>query len=202
MPEYLAPGVYIEEISFAGKPLDGVGLSPDIASQLDALSHHVVQAKKVFQEDIPTQPCLERSGVKVSFTGPDGTGKNLAAKVLANQTGANLYIVDLSSVMSKYIGETEKNLNHIFVKAEGSNAILFFDEADALFGKQTDIKDARDRYANIETNYLLARLEDYKGVVILATNMEETIDQAFIRRMDFVISFPKPDSKKRMSKRK
>ncbi len=132
-------------------------------------------------------------GLNVLFTGPSGTGKTMAAEVLAGELSLDLYQIDLSSVVSKYIGETEKNLSAIFREAEQSQALLFFDEADALFGKRTEVKDAHDRYANIEVNYLLQRVEQYEGVVILATNLQQNLDDAFLRRMQEVLEFPFPD---------
>jgi AAA+ superfamily predicted ATPase len=132
-------------------------------------------------------------GLNVLFTGPSGTGKTMAAEVLAAELQLDLYQIDLSSVVSKYIGETEKNLSAIFREAEQSQALLFFDEADALFGKRTEVKDAHDRYANIEVNYLLQRVEQYEGVVILATNLQQNLDDAFLRRMQEVLEFPFPD---------
>jgi SpoVK/Ycf46/Vps4 family AAA+-type ATPase len=117
----------------------------------------------------------------------------MAAEVLAGELSLDLYQIDLSSVVSKYIGETEKNLSAIFQEAELSQALLFFDEADALFGKRTEVKDAHDRYANIEVNYLLQRVEQFEGVVILATNLQRNLDDAFLRRMQEVVEFPFPD---------
>ncbi len=132
-------------------------------------------------------------GLNVLFTGPSGTGKTMAAEILAGELALDLYQIDLSSVVSKYIGETEKHLSAIFSEAEHSPTLLFFDEADALFGKRTEVKDAHDRYANIEVNYLLQRLEQYEGVVVLATNLQRNLDDAFLRRMQEVIEFPFPD---------
>ena len=133
-------------------------------------------------------------GVSALFAGESGTGKTMAAEVIANELGLALYKIDLSSVVSKYIGETEKNLSAIFAEATASNAILFFDEADALFGKRSEVKDAHDRYANIEIAYLLQQMEDYDGVAVLATNLRQNLDEAFTRRIDFVIDFPFPDA--------
>ncbi|MGK5169336.1 ATP-binding protein [Geodermatophilus sp. CPCC 205761] len=121
----------------------------------------------------------------------------MAAQVLAGDLGLDLYRIDLSRVVSKYIGETEKNLARVFAEAETSNAILFFDEADALFGKRTEVADAHDRYANIETSYLLQRMEDYAGVVVLATNLRQNLDDAFARRIRFLVDFPFPDERSR-----
>lgn len=126
------------------------------------------------------------------FYGPPGTGKTLAAALLGKKTGLEVYRVDMSRVVSKYIGETEKNLASLFDQAEKSNWILFFDEADSLFGKRTEVSDAHDRYANQELAYLLQRIEDYPGIVILASNLNASIDKAFARRFQSVIHFPLP----------
>lgn len=139
-------------------------------------------------------------GLNVLFAGPSGTGKTMAAEIIAADLGLDLYRIDLSTVVSKYIGETEKNLSRIFVEAETSNAILFFDEADALFGKRSEVRDSHDRYANIEISYLLQRMEQYVGVVILATNLQKNMDEAFVRRMHFTVEFPfpNPDDRRRI----
>jgi hypothetical protein len=136
-------------------------------------------------------------GLKTLFAGESGTGKTMAAQVLARDLGLELFRIDLATVISKYIGETEKNLDRIFAAAEGSNAILFFDEADALFGKRSEVSDSHDRYANIEVAYLLQKMEGYSGAVILATNFRHNIDEAFLRRLDFVIDFPFPETEDR-----
>lgn len=133
------------------------------------------------------------AGITCLFSGPPGTGKTMAAEVIAGDLGLDLYKIDLSSVVSKYIGETEKNLEKIFNEAQSSNAILFFDEADAIFGKRSEVKDAHDRYANVEVSYLLQRMEAYDGVTILATNLRANLDDAFTRRLQFAIDFPFPD---------
>jgi len=135
---------------------------------------------------------LGNLGLRALFAGASGTGKTMAAGVIARELGLDAYRIDLSQIVSKYIGETEKNLERIFQGAAGSNAILFFDEADALFGKRSEVKDAHDRYANIEVAYLLQRIEEFDGAVILATNISRNIDTAFSRRMHFVIEFPQP----------
>ena len=121
----------------------------------------------------------------------------MAAEVIANELLLDLYKIDLSQVVSKYIGETEKSLNSIFHEAQASSAILFFDEADALFGKRTEVKDSHDRYANIEVSYLLQKMEEYDGIAILATNLRQNIDGAFLRRMQFIVEFPFPDEEHR-----
>jgi hypothetical protein len=131
-------------------------------------------------------------GISVLFAGESGTGKTMAAEVIANEVELDLYRIDLSAVVSKYIGETEKNLRRMFDAAEDGGAILFFDEADALFGKRSEVKDSHDRYANIEVNYLLQRMEAYAGLAILATNMKGALDQAFMRRLRFIVNFPIP----------
>ena len=136
-------------------------------------------------------------GVKMMFAGPPGTGKTLSAEVLATALRVDLLLVDISRVVSKWIGETEKNLASVFDAAERGQAVLFFDEADALFGRRTEVSDAHDRYANLETAYLLSRLERFEGLAILATNLRQNIDSAFLRRMDFVIEFDEPDREER-----
>jgi hypothetical protein len=132
-------------------------------------------------------------GVSALFAGPSGTGKTMAAEVLAGELRLDLFRIDLSAVVSKYIGETEKNLRRVFDAAEGGGAILLFDEADALFGKRSEVKDSHDRYANIEVGYLLQRLEAYRGLAILTTNLKSSLDPAFLRRLRFVVQFPFPD---------
>jgi SpoVK/Ycf46/Vps4 family AAA+-type ATPase len=144
------------------------------------------------------QKLVPSTGITTLFVGPPGTGKTMAAEVIAADLGLDLYKIDLSGVVSKYIGETEKNLERIFTEADRSNAILFFDEADAIFGKRSDVKDARDRYANIEISYLLQRMESYNGVTILATNLGTNLDDAFTRRLQFRITFSDPEIEQRM----
>lgn len=136
-------------------------------------------------------------GLAALFSGPPGTGKTMAAEVVANELKLDLYRIDLSQVVSKYIGETEKNLDRIFTEAQTSNAILFFDEADALFGKRSEVKDSHDRYANIEIGYLLQKMEEYEGIAVLASNMRANMDEAFVRRLQVTIDFPFPDEEHR-----
>jgi hypothetical protein len=138
-------------------------------------------------------------GISVLFAGESGTGKTMAAEVIANDLRLGLYRIDLSAVVSKYIGETEKNLRRLFDAAEDGGAILFFDEADALFGKRSEVKDSHDRYANIEINYLLQRMESYRGLAILATNMKASMDTAFLRRLRFIVNFPFPGPAERLA---
>jgi SpoVK/Ycf46/Vps4 family AAA+-type ATPase len=140
---------------------------------------------------------LPSAGLVAVFAGPSGTGKTLAAEVVAGDLGLDLYKVDLSTVVSKYVGETEKNLERIFSAAACANIVLFFDEADALFGKRSEVGDAHDRYANIEVSYLLQRLESYDGLVILATNLQRNMDAAFLRRIHVAVEFGLPDEQSR-----
>jgi hypothetical protein len=137
-------------------------------------------------------------GIAALFAGPSGTGKTMAAEVIAGEIGFDLYAVDLASVVDKYIGETEKNLDRIFNEAERVNGVLFFDEADALFGKRSEVRDAHDRYANVEVAYLLQRMEAFDGIVILATNLRSNVDPAFARRLDQLVDFPMPDAPHRL----
>ncbi|MFZ5765293.1 MAG: AAA family ATPase [Thermodesulfobacteriota bacterium] len=169
-------------------------LPPDRIALLAEICNQVRHGHTVFNEWGFARRISRGRGLSVLFTGPPGTGKSLAAEVIAGELGLDLYKIDLAGVVSKYIGETEKNLNRIFREAEQSNAILFFDEADALFGKRTEVKDAHDRYANIETSYLLQKMEEYEGMVILATNLRANMDEAFTRRIRFIVDFPFPDS--------
>jgi SpoVK/Ycf46/Vps4 family AAA+-type ATPase len=141
---------------------------------------------------------VSSAGVPILFAGDPGTGKTMAAEIIAQELGLDLYKIDLSTVVSKYIGETEKNLEKIFNEAQSSNAILFFDEADAIFGKRSEVKDAHDRYANIEISYLLQRMEMYDGVTILATNLRANLDDAFTRRLHFSVDFPFPKEEDRL----
>jgi len=166
-------------------------------TQLKEICSQVKYHHRVFEEWGFDRKLSYGKGLSVLFTGPPGTGKTMAAEVIARELQLDLYKIDLSGVVSKYIGETEKNLGEVFREAETSNAILFFDEADALFGKRTEVSDAHDRYANIETSYLLQKMEEYEGVVILATNLRENMDNAFTRRIRFIVEFPFPDEENR-----
>jgi hypothetical protein len=162
----------------------------DIADQVHARSH-------VYDEWGFRRRMSRGLGITALFAGDSGTGKTMAAEVLANELRLNLYRIDLSAVVSKYIGETEKNLREVFDAAEDGGAILFFDEADALFGKRSEVKDSHDRYANIEVNYLLQRMEAFEGLAILATNLRNALDRAFLRRLRFVVTFPFPGADER-----
>ena len=138
-------------------------------------------------------------GLVALFSGPSGTGKTMAAEIIAGALALDVFKLDLSAVVSKYIGETEKNLEQAFDAASAGNLVLFFDEADALFGKRSEVKDARDRYANIEVSYLLQRLESYDGLVVMATNFEKNVDEAFLRRIHARIEFAMPGAAERRS---
>lgn len=168
---------------------------PDaVTARLEAIAAQVAQRARVYEDWGYAARMSRGQGISVLFAGPSGTGKTLAAEVIAGSLNLDLYRIDLAGVVSKYIGETEKNLRRIFDAAERSGAILLFDEADALFGKRSDVKDSHDRYANIEVSYLLQRMEEYRGLAILATNLKSHLDQAFLRRLRFVVNFPMPDS--------
>src|SRR5262249_48358482 len=140
-----------------------------------------------------------RPGVRALFIGPSGTGKTLAAGWLATRLGVPLYRVDLAAVTSKYIGETEKNLAQLLARAERAEVVLLFDEADSLFGKRTDVRDANDRFANTQTNYLLQRIESFDGIAILTSNSRSRFDEAFTRRLDMIVDFPFPSPEERRS---
>ncbi len=158
-----------------------------------SLLHNIVE-RCVHREDVYTKwrmPATSK-GVVAMFEGPPGTGKTMSAEIIAEALGLDVYRVDLSSVVSKYIGETERNLERIFTAAEHGTMVLFFDEADSIFGKRTQVSSSHDRYANLETSYLLQRLESYDGLTILATNLPKNIDEAFRRRIHIVVNFPKP----------
>jgi len=161
-------------------------------SLLRQIAQQVAQRHTVYEQWGFAEKMNRGLGISALFAGDSGTGKTMAAEVLANELQISLYRIDLSAVVSKYIGETEKNLRRLFDAAEDGGALLFFDEADALFGKRSEVKDSHDRYANIEINYLLQRMEAYRGLAILATNMKSALDQAFMRRLRFIVNFPFP----------
>jgi hypothetical protein len=161
------------------------------------IAAHVRQRAKVYEDWGFAAKGSRGLGISALFAGASGTGKTMAAEVLANELRLDLYRIDLSQVVSKYIGETEKNLRRVFDAAEEGGAILLFDEADALFGKRTEVRDSHDRYANIEVSYLLQRMESYRGLAILTTNMRNVLDSAFLRRLRFIVQFPFPDGTQR-----
>ena len=168
-------------------------LPPDSLAHLRELCAQMRHRQTVFGAWGFERQLSLRRGLCALFCGPSGTGKTMAVEIIARELELDAYKIDLSTVVSKYIGETEKNLSRIFEEAETSNAVLFFDEADALFGKRSEVKDAHDRYANIEINYLLQRIEEFEGLVILATNLRKNIDEAFFRRMSVSVEFPFPE---------
>jgi hypothetical protein len=176
---------------------DDLVLPEDRVEQLRDIAAQVRHHYRVFAAWGFGAKLSHGKGLSVLFGGPPGTGKTMAAEVLAGDLDLDLYKVDLSGVVSKYVGETEKNLGRVFAEARASNSILFFDEADALFGKRTEVSDAHDRYANIETSYLLQQLEEYDGLVVLATNLRQNLDEAFTRRIRFVVEFPFPEAESR-----
>ncbi|HEX3092828.1 MAG TPA: AAA family ATPase [Candidatus Angelobacter sp.] len=174
-------------------------LPPDRMSQLREICNAMEYRSLVYDQWGFDGKLSLGKGLSLLFTGPSGTGKTMGAEILAGELGLDLYKIDLSTVVSKYIGETEKNLARIFTEAATSNAILFFDEADALFGKRSEVRDSHDRYANVEINYLLQRMEEYEGTVILATNLRKNMDEAFVRRIQFTIEFPFPNAEQRLA---
>jgi SpoVK/Ycf46/Vps4 family AAA+-type ATPase len=171
---------------------EDIVLSDEAMSLLRQIADQVRNRFRVYEEWGYSERMTRGRGISALFAGESGTGKTMAAEVIANELQLSLYRIDLSAVVSKYIGETEKNLRRLFDAAEQGGAILFFDEADALFGKRSEVKDSHDRYANIEINYLLQRMEAFSGLAILATNMKSALDTAFMRRLRFVINFPYP----------
>lgn len=177
---------------------DTIVLPDEELDLLHQITEQVQQRTMVYQAWGFQQRMNRGLGISALFAGDSGTGKTMAAEVIANALKLNLYRIDLSSVVSKYIGETEKNLRRLFDAAEDGGAILFFDEADALFGKRSEVRDSHDRYANIEINYLLQRIEAYRGLAILATNLKGALDPAFMRRLRFVINFPFPATPQRL----
>ena len=176
---------------------DDIVLPADRTEQLREICNHVKYRDRVYSEWGFDRKLAMGKGLCVLFAGPSGTGKTMSADIISGELGLELYKIDLSTVVSKYIGETEKNLSRIFDEAETSNAILFFDEADALFGKRSEVKDSHDRYANIETGYLLQRMEEHEGIVILASNFRKNMDEAFVRRLHFTVEFPFPNEEDR-----
>ncbi|OPY74871.1 MAG: ATP-dependent zinc metalloprotease FtsH [Syntrophorhabdus sp. PtaU1.Bin153] len=190
----------LEEMAQKGKgsySWDDLVLPDDRLQQLKEICNQLKHRYRVFGEWGFGKKLSHGKGLSVLFSGPPGTGKTMAAQVIAHDLQLDLYKIDLSGIVSKYIGETEKNLARVFQEAQTSNAILFFDEADALFGKRTEVSDAHDRYANIETSYLLQKMEEYEGMVILATNLRTNMDEAFTRRIRFIVEFPFPDEASR-----
>ena len=173
---------------------DDIVLPADEASQLAEIAAQVEHRARVYEEWGFSEKLSRGRGIGALFSGPSGTGKTMAAEILAAHLGLDLYRIDLAGVVSKWVGETEANLARVFDAAERSGSILFFDEADALFGKRSEVRDSHDRYANIEVSYLLQRMEDYRGLAVLATNRKAMLDDAFLRRLRFLVDFPFPDA--------
>jgi len=178
--------------------LQDIVLPDDKLDQLREICRHIEHRHTVyytwgFEKRLNLSP-----GLNILFSGSSGTGKTMAADIIANEFNLSMYQIDLAAVVSKYIGETEKNLNRLFQEAAAGDVILFFDEADALFGKRSEVKDAHDRYANIEINYLLQKMEEHEGIAILATNLGKNLDEAFLRRLHFTVEFPFPEPKQRL----
>jgi hypothetical protein len=193
-------GLELSRVARKVEPRYGWGdivLPPDSLEQLREVCGQAEHRHVVFGDWGFGRRMSLGKGLNALFSGAPGTGKTMAAEVIARELGLDLYRIDLSQVISKYIGETEKNLDRVFAAAEGSNAILFFDEADALFGKRSEVRDSHDRYANVEVSYLLQKMEEYQGVAILATNLRQHLDQAFLRRLSFTVHFPSPDEESR-----
>lgn len=187
------------QLSELAQPIEALASWEDLVlperevSVLREIAMHVRQRDRVCENWGFASRGKRGLGISALFAGSSGTGKTMAAEVLAHELQLDLYRIDLSAVVSKYIGETEKNLRRVFDAAEAGGAILLFDEADALFGKRSDVKDSHDRYANIEVSYLLQRMEAYRGLAILTTNIKDAIDSAFVRRIRFIVQFPFPD---------
>ncbi|QRV28975.1 ATP-binding protein [Streptomyces californicus] len=173
-------------------------LPPDTRTQLRELTARARHRDRVLGEWGMRPGGGRGRGVSALFAGDSGTGKTMSAEVIAADLGLDLYTVDLATVIDKYVGETEKNLERIFTEAAGVNGVLLFDEADAIFGKRSDVKDAHDRYANVESAYLLQRMESFDGLAVLATNLRANLDDAFTRRLDLVVDFPVPDPEQRL----
>jgi MoxR-like ATPase len=176
---------------------DDIVLPADTKAQLREVAAHVKHRGTVYADWGFEDRFSLGTGMNVLFSGPSGTGKTMAAEIIAADAGLDMFKVDLATVVSKYIGETEENLKEIFDEAEHTDAVLFFDEADALFGERSEVSDSQDRYANVEVSYLLQRMEEHDGAVILATNFKENIDDAFLRRINANVEFPRPDRESR-----
>jgi len=181
----------------SGATWDDLILPESQLRSLHEIASHVIHRAKVYEAWGFSTKDSRGPGITALFAGVSGTGKSMAAEVLANHLRLDLYRVDLSAVIDKYIGETEKNLRRVFDAAEQSGALLLFDESDALFGKRSQVKDSHDRYANIELSYLLQRTEEYQGLAILTTNSDECLDRSFFQRIGFFVNFPFPDAQHR-----
>ena len=192
----------LERLSRRVRPLvtwDDLVLPEEVAVQLHELASRARYRDLVLDTWGMGRTTLKGRGLTALFAGDSGTGKTMSAEVMANDLGLDLYVIDLSTVIDKYVGETEKNLDRIFTEADRVNGVLLFDEADAVFGKRSDVKDSHDRYANVEVAYLLQRMELFDGVAILTTNLRANLDEAFTRRLDAVVDFPVPDDDGRLN---
>lgn len=195
---YQAPGELFKPL-ICPYTWDDIVLTASVRRHLAELEEQARQRRVVYEEWGFAKLCPLGQGITALFAGPSGTGKTMAAQVLARSLGLELYRVDLAGVVNKYIGETEKRLKQVFDSCERANVLLFFDEADALFGQRTQVKDAHDRFANIEIDYLLQRMEQFDGIAILATNRKNEIDKAFLRRLRFIIDFLEPGPAERLA---
>lgn len=180
-----------------GYTMEDLILPPEEKRQIREGMDHIRYRYQVYDQWNFKQKVKYGRGLSMLFEGPPGTGKTMAASIIGNELGLPVFQIDLSRVLSKYIGETEKSLGRIFDLAGKNNAILFFDETDALFGKRSEIKDSHDKYANVETSFLLQKMEEYQGAVIMTTNLLTNIDSAFLRRISYIIHFPFPDAEQR-----
>jgi len=176
---------------------DDLVIGDSLRAALDDLMFEAAERGAFWEQPEAQRLFPQGRGLAALFAGAPGTGKTMAAQVIAAQVGLDLFRIDLSQVVSKYIGETASNLQRILSRASGMDVILFFDEADALFSRRTDVRDAHDRYANTDTDHLLQALESYDGIALLATNRKANIDPAFVRRLRYVLEFPKPDAEQR-----
>ena len=192
----------LERLSRRVRPLvawDDLVLPDEVAEQLHELASRARFRDVVLDAWGMGRTSIKGRGLTALFAGDSGTGKTMSAEVMAADLGLDLYVIDLSTVVDKYVGETEKNLDRIFTEADRVNGVLLFDEADAVFGKRSDVKDSHDRYANVEVAYLLQRMELFDGVAILTTNLRANLDEAFTRRLDAVVDFPVPDDDGRLA---
>jgi AAA+ superfamily predicted ATPase len=176
---------------------DDLVLPPDTTAQLVEICHQIEHRRRVLHEWGFAEHLSLGTGTSALFAGPPGTGKTTAAEIIANQLNLELYVVDLSQIFSKYIGETPKHIRTLFAAAQRNNAILFCDECDSLYGKRSEVRDSHDRYANIEVSQLLAEMDRYEGCAILATNIRQNMDDAFLRRLQFIVEFPFPEPAQR-----
>lgn len=171
---------------------DDIILPEDQKKQLAEICNQVRYRHVVYNDWGFGQKLARGKGLNILFSGPSGTGKTMAAEIMGNKLSIDVYKIDLSTIISKYIGETEKNLDCVFRDGATANAIIFFDEADSIFGKRSEVRDSHDRYANVEISYLLQKIDDYDGIIIMATNLRKNMDEAFTRRMHFCVEFPIP----------